>query len=446
MFSEKILINNLNIDSRISFYGISIDDSMKATLGVLLHQRLQDNIFYIEICERKDVFDFPVNTNKVDESFLMISIGTKPNRELLLTVGFEELVDVELYLNQNDRHVRTHIWVNELKHTAEVYCSSLPPTYFHLLQSVLPRLLPWIFKDKSLSSTEKDLLYSLAKKDSETYKMLLNSLLKNIQKESLGRKLDAFLNNNADMRLKETERSINEIMDNLNELQNSYNAYLTKLAIEEEEKAKLEISLSHSNEALKEQIIEYLKVSPSVEISVEDCKMIVLVKTHLEFFDPEHLKIILSNPKSKVNLCLKSEQIEVLKAIFIEQRFKIPVQAAYKLYADGGVTAVTEGGRQYEVDTLVNPHIGIHGCLGQFFQEISGAIKSNNYIMAIEECVASAKSINISESATFDYIVKDAENNQLLVEDSTGKRYTFNEACELLRKEKANEQANENIN
>ena len=56
---------------------------------------------------------------------------------------------------------------------------------------------------------------------------------------------------------------------------------------------------------------------------------------------------------------------------------------------------------------IPNPHIGHFGCLGDYHRYIEELLSNRDYIGAINQCVASCKSINVSEFPTLSNFARD---------------------------------------
>jgi hypothetical protein len=91
---------------------------------------------------------------------------------------------------------------------------------------------------------------------------------------------------------------------------------------------------------------------------------------------------------------------KLLTAIFIDQTLKIRFCAAYYFDLNGSV------GAQYHhrfpssfSGYKPNPHIDEFECMGNYKRTINEALTRRDYITALEQCVASAKSLNLHDSA-----------------------------------------------
>lgn len=89
----------------------------------------------------------------------------------------------------------------------------------------------------------------------------------------------------------------------------------------------------------------------------------------------------------------------LMTAIFLDNTLKIKFCAAYKFDLRGTVYACSNYDfGQYGVNHMPNPHINIHSCLGNYQRTINNILKDKNYIGAVEQCIASCKSLNFGDS------------------------------------------------
>jgi hypothetical protein len=86
-------------------------------------------------------------------------------------------------------------------------------------------------------------------------------------------------------------------------------------------------------------------------------------------------------------------------AIFIDQSVKLRFCAKYSFRMGVGVEpeAHSEYGPEYD-GYMPNPHINDWSCMGNYKPIINEMIRDNNYIGALEQCIASCRSLNLHDS------------------------------------------------
>lgn len=282
---------------------------------------------------------------------------------------------------------------------------------YHLIQSFMPRLLPWFFKKKPINEEEAVLLRSLTKTDPAEYIRILADL-----ESKLGYK---------DFLIKETVRDITTISykNELNRIRNEIEAYARKMdnALDAYKVAES----SHNNLCVQEsgllyrienadtdntEIYDWLKTHKNVQIlSLSDNGILeIAVKTYISNFDFDCFDKMFKNHSSYLykGYTVSKEAFSKVKdrERFIDEimgengRLKLKVRAYYKL-GSGGV-ATTKDYRYpfgYE-EYLTNPHQYFFACLGTFPNVINPALRNGDYITALEQCCISAGTINLAEA------------------------------------------------
>ena len=90
---------------------------------------------------------------------------------------------------------------------------------------------------------------------------------------------------------------------------------------------------------------------------------------------------------------------KLMYAIFIDQTLRIKLCSAYKFYLNGNVEGLSGHRYGYEFrECTPNTHIDRYSCLGNYQRVINECLRRNDYIGAIEQCVASCKSLNFADS------------------------------------------------
>ena len=131
----------------------------------------------------------------------------------------------------------------------------------------------------------------------------------------------------------------------------------------------------------------------------------------------------------------------LMTAIFIDQTLRIKVCAAYKLVLGKEVVGTSGYDFMYGYEEYMpNPHIQIHGCLGNYRPKINEFILRSDYIGAVSQCVASCKSLNFGDSVVMGefmeslYGTRTSLNNKC-IELPNGSTVTPKEAIVWLKKQ-----------
>ena len=433
---EKTALTGITADgffTNIRANDFKYDVSFVSTLRALFPQRIgnNDNIFTV------DTFDFTRTKNDMGEtnskefirnviayytyvngvSIINVKGNTEAVTELLTTVkndflqyteGFKELKDLSAFVA---KQTEAYFYINEGIKASVVFVRNLNLKTWHLLQSLISRICPWWFKDKPLNDEEKELLKSLTYADSSEYKRLIALFAQkyDFRSEKIKKLLGGFESRCKQKKLDEIRDSINNYKSYIDDNIKSYRAL-----IEELEGLKLKESglIYQINEGSDDsEIVDYFLCNKHVNlISANDNCIEIIVDTTLDNYDPEIYEVIRSNPKSYL-YCGYSQEIEIFKDSNIRKKFldacfgdepvlKIKIRAYYKLWLEGVVSTLQRYRFPSEYnDYLSNPHLDFYACIGNNKPIIESYLREGEYITAIEQCVSSAKNINLAEGA-----------------------------------------------
>ena len=141
---------------------------------------------------------------------------------------------------------------------------------------------------------------------------------------------------------------------------------------------------------------------------VTDSEMRFVVGDYLTYFDKEMAERMLGNDGSycyrnhdgrRYTSVPPDDMRKLLHAIFIDETLRIKVCAAYRFRLDGNVSTCGSYSFSHEfADFMPNPHIDRYNCLGNYERTINSMLLEHNYIGALEQCVASCKSLNWGDS------------------------------------------------
>ena len=168
------------------------------------------------------------------------------------------------------------------------------------------------------------------------------------------------------------------------------------------------------------------------------------VSTYLEYFDEDAAETMINKKDSylyergRSNIPVEDMR-SLLKAIFIDQKLRIKTCASYTITIPGGVHANSGHTFGHEFSaSMPNPHIQYYSCLGNYTRQIIEFMSNGNYIGAIEQCVASAKSLGFHDSTVMERFMgilygNDTSCNNRCIEVPTGEILKPKEAILWLR-------------
>lgn len=285
---------------------------------------------------------------------------------------------------------------------------------WHYLQCGIFAYLPWFFKkEDGVSKEEMDLIESLRLNKSEQYKKCLNEIAKKYDfRSEYTRKALIGLETRIERSELERIRSLIERMDN--EVR-EYEEYIAdKMRNIQEQNIRL-MGLEYKirkdeEEGVDSEIMRYFLKNKRLYLrSFNEYSFIFDAKDYLMFWDEDlarstidNIRSYAYNPGSVVNVPYSQEEMhDLLEEIFIDRNFKIKFCGTYIFdLASRSVRALAHSGYGYEFnDSTPNPHLDQYRCLGNYERAINEFLRNNDYVGAIEQCVASVRSLNFGDGA-----------------------------------------------
>ena len=284
------------------------------------------------------------------------------------------------------------------------------PTY-HLLQALIPRLFPYYFEDAPLDTEELSLLDSLTLRTATEYERILDALSTRIDFRGYAVKkiLKDFENSGRRDEVQETRSRIDSLRADVERLGDRYSQCIRQIDELSSLLAGQEMALAAASG--DSELIEYFMCNRNIEpVSAEGRSLLFTVKTYLESFDPEQFRVYSRNLHSHLyvgySYADRFKDVEsrkrMLEAIFSDEpilRVKMCSNYVLDLRGSSSARRFYEYGKGFE-DYVPNPHINQYACLGDYARYINAALQRGDLIGAIEQCIASAKSLNLAESIT----------------------------------------------
>lgn len=282
----------------------------------------------------------------------------------------------------------------------------------HYLQCSIFAFMPWYFSpENGVTELEMELINSLREKTSEKYEAVIAEIAKqyDFRAAEIKRLLSDFETRFERKECEAVKRRINDTIAQIKDLNNRIGSYLSN-------KNNLEIKLLGLEKRIADgvessEIMEYFLCNKQLVLfAASDTRMVFGVQSYLTYFDEDMAASMIKNKSSYLYYPdgnsyedhIPSNQFEkLMSAIFIDQTLKIRVCAAYEFDLNGNVMA-REGfdfdSRTEFNDCMPNPHINSYGCMGNYERVINELLIDRDYIGAIEQCVASSKSLNFGDT------------------------------------------------
>ena len=324
--------------------------------------------------------------------------------------GFELLENITVFYRQSFRVV---CFVNRERKITAIFVENLNLQKLHYLQRAIYAFLPWYFnKEAGISTEERAVIDALRERTPDQYLAALEKVAAKYDFESarLKKLLAGFELRFERLEQQRVRNAIQSVDDEQAELDHRFaeliasrnDLCLRLLGIEQR--------LAGGN-AEDSEIMDYFLRNRKLYLErVTDTKMEFCVREYLTYFDEAAAKSYIRNKNSYFyaycngGVLSKQNMEKLLTAIFVDQTIRIRFCAAYWFDLNGGVEAA--GGHRFpdQFDTYrPNPHIDRYRCIGDYKRPINEALRRRDYIMALEQCIASAKSLNFHDSVVMEY-------------------------------------------
>lgn len=348
----------------------------------------------------------------------------------------------------------TTCFINPERKSVIIFVDNLDVRKMHYLQCSIFAFLPWYFDpEKGVSEVEMELITSLREKTPDKYNDVMEKIASqyDFRTARIRQLLSGFETRFEKIEARDVKRRIQDRREAINYLNEQIGDNLR-------EKHELEIKLLGleariANTTEESEIMEYFLCNDKlVLLEVTDNAMLFGVKTYIEYFDEDMAEAAINNKNSYLyhpnsedgSRYIPTASIEkLMRAIFINQTLKIKVCAAYEFRLNGNVDARHDFSFDHEFkDCMPNPHINGYRCMGNYQRTINDLLDNRNYISALEQCVASAKSLNFGDSTVMHLFARaiyniDCDYNNRCIELPDGKIVNPTEAITWLEEQES---------
>lgn len=361
--------------------------------------------------------------------------------------GFSKLEKVTVFYSKAFPVV---CYINPEKKSTLLVVLDLDIKKYHFLQCGIVAYLPWYFNpDDGISDMDMELIKSLKESSSEKYLELISKYAKilNFRDEYIKKMLTGFETaadrNRIDYLNEEVKRLIRDV--------ESYSDRIASLIKQKEDFNTSIIGLKNKilEQGEHSELLDYFLANKRLElITTYNDTIVFVVKDYLEYYDEEFVENALNNEnsyffypngKNGSRKIPKEDAKLFFKALFLDKTIKMRMCGNYTLTLSGNVNA--SSGFDYPVSCknyMQNPHFFFHACLGNYRPAINQMMINNDYIGAIEQCLASARSVNVGESATMDPFIEELygfrnQMNREVIELPDGRVVDMKTAIEYLK-------------
>jgi len=351
-------------------------------------------------------------------------------------------------------------FINPEQKSSVLFVNMLDARRLHYLQCGIFAYLPWYFDPKiGVTEQEMSLIASLKSKTSGDYENIISSMAEayDFRTERTRKLLRGFETRYEKQQCERVKRELQDILRNMDSLDRQMADYLKRKRDSENTIMGLEAKIAEGGE--NSEILDYfLRNKQLILENVTGTTMQFVVKTTLDYFDEDLASRMINNRNSLlytrcgepyIGWVTQDEMQLLMEKIFLDQTMKIHFCAAYQFQLEGTVSALSEHHYGPECkNCMPNPHIQRYACIGDHKRYINDCLRNHDYIGAIEQCVASGKSLYFGDSSVMAEFMSimyglKGDKNARYIEATDGKMMTVREAVEWLKAEQGAEEKTE---
>lgn len=309
-------------------------------------------------------------------------------------------------------------FINPKDRSTMIYAENMNTQKMHYLQCGIIAFLPWYFDPKDgVSEIEMQLINSLREKDPSNYLRTLEKMAEqyDFKTKWIRSQLVGVETAYERAEVERLESIISDVNRRIREYSEAVAGYISQ---NEDNNIRLlglrQKIAEHGDE--DSEIMEYfLSNKKLVLLSAGETFIKFGFKDYLVFYEEEQAEKYINNDKSylydssffRSSGITKAGLKKLLKAVFLDQEIKLRFCAAYKIDFREGIYPQSGFQYGYEFEGYTpNPHIDAYRCMGNYIQAVNQYLERRDYIGAIEQCCASAKSLNFADSTVMIEFVK----------------------------------------
>lgn len=298
-------------------------------------------------------------------------------------------------------------YINPERKNVIVFVDNLDTKKLHYLQVSILAFLPWYFDPEAgVSELEMELLYSLRETTSEKYESCIAKIAEayDFKSARVRQLLAGFETRYERMECDKVRREIQQFDNEMNRLNEQIGVLLGRRNDTCIKLMGLERKIAEGGE--DSEIMEYFLCNNRLYLeNVTDQDMYFAVKDYLTYVDHEMAERAINNMRSFVypygdrahNGITRDGMKKLMTELFVneEPTLRIRVCAAYRFALNGSVSPQSHHNFACEFnDCMPNTHINEYSCMGNYSRTINSLLAKHDYIGALEQCIASCKSLN----------------------------------------------------
>lgn len=333
---------------------------------------------------------------------VMDALGKAVKKEL---PDFQRLDGIKAFYKKS---FSVDCFVNPHKKTTLLFVDLLSYRKLHYLQASILAFMPWYLdKERGITDEEMELIKSLREATPDKYLQCLSNMVEkyDFRGARIRELLDGFEIRMEKMELEEVVSKINGTDDEIRH----HNEAIGQLIKRRNDLCIRHLGLERKIEegSGESEIMEYFLHNKHVVLeNCADDDMRFGVKTYLDYFDPDIADSMIGNRQGSIYGYHHNDKVadkveRLMREVFLSDtpRIRIRICAAYRLVMNGCVHGLREFAFGSEYDGYIpNMHIQAHACMSSYECAVNEFLLKRDYIGAIEQCVASAKSLDFGDN------------------------------------------------
>lgn len=329
--------------------------------------------------------------------------------------GWQFLDKISIFYQKSFRVI---CFINPSSKSVALFVDNLNLQKIHYLQAATLALFPWYFDPaKGVSEIELALVQSFRERNSDKYMSCIAEIAKQYDFES-GRIRHML----ADFETAYERRECEKVKGDISRIDSELNSLDSRIAEFLRKRNDLCIRLlgleRRIEDGVESEIMEYFLCNRKLYLEMVDRNyMYFAVRDYLSYFDEDAAQSYINRESGYFyqhcgSSFTREGMKKLLNAIFVEQTLRIRFCAAYRFELTGSVRPESNHDFGPEFDGYKpNPHIQRYACMGNYINPINKALQKRDYITALEQCIASAKSLNFHDSTVMEYFVGEFTRN-----------------------------------
>ena len=337
-------------------------------------------------------------------------------------------------------------FVNPESKSVCIFTKGLNLRTMHYLQCGIFAYFPWYFDPEAgVSEVEMELINSLREKTETAYLGCLQKLAEKYDFRSafIKSKLSDFERRISLAELENAKQSVSQIIKDIT----SYNEAISSLLVKKNDLDLRVLGLKAKLDEAGGNIMNYFLCVKNLTLcGVGEDWLEFICSGYLTYWDEDLAKNAINNRRSYVyqdvdEIGTPEDIKELMTEIFINQNIRIKMCAAYcldfkRMYCSG--VGDYDFDKYITNDSIPNTHIDRYRCLGNYERIINQELTNNNYIGAIEQCIASSESLNFADSTVMESFIPNlCQTKRKCLEMADGTMVSPKEAINWLKKRSA---------